>query len=92
MDNDLFIDIFSFLPEKYFIFRNLDREYFGAKTRASFTDYARNRYRVSAYFENWIDGRRESPTFYHARQEYGPYQLSPSASEFLRAKFLKEFF
>lgn len=67
MDKELLLDFYGFLPEKYFISRNLLKD---SQTRVSFTDYERHHYRFrkpSRASKKWWEYKDEI-----IHQEYGP--------------------
>lgn len=73
MDKELLLDICGFLPEKYFISRNLIK---GFQTRASFVDYERAFYDLITWYD--IPPLKKGPrSAWHHKdgprfQEYGP--------------------
>lgn len=74
MDEDLLLDFYGFLPEKYFLSRNLIKNF---QTRASFVDYERAHYNYMGmrplppknilmmhWTRNQISCQEYGPTFY----------------------------
>lgn len=78
MDKELLLDIYGYLPEKYFVSRSLIRTF---QTRVSFVDYERKVYRLTQWKKSSskvesIHWKRRGITY----QEYGPAVYSSDYS------------
>ncbi len=68
MELELLMDLYGFLPEKYFLSRVFSKSTFDTKTRITFADYNRNHYTILYRRFNNVLWLKDN----HIRHEYGP--------------------